>query len=68
VRLLAKWFARVAFHELGHGWFGNCVTMQGWNNLWFNEGFATFLECAAVDCFFPAFPLALQKYIRVHAY
>ena len=31
-------------HELGHHWFGNMVTCKTWNDLWFNEGGATWTE------------------------
>lgn len=43
----------VIAHELAHQWFGNLVTMQFWNDLWLNEGFASYIEYMGTEAVFP---------------
>ncbi|KAL2122906.1 hypothetical protein VTJ04DRAFT_3361 [Mycothermus thermophilus] len=45
--------AEVVQHELAHQWFGNLVTMDWWDGLWLNEGFATWASWYSCNIFYP---------------
>jgi aminopeptidase N len=45
--------AQVIAHEMAHQWFGDLVTMQWWDNIWLNEGFATWMENKPVEAMHP---------------
>ena len=48
-----KGIARIVQHELAHQWFGNLVTMDFWEGLWLNEGFATWMGWYAGNKLYP---------------
>nr|XP_026693041.1 endoplasmic reticulum aminopeptidase 2-like isoform X4 [Ciona intestinalis] len=59
-----QWVATVIAHELSHQWFGNLVTMEWWNDLWLNEGFASYMEFAGVNAVEPQWSIMSEFPLR----
>ena len=49
-------------HELGHSWFGNYVTCATWQDIWINEGFATYAAHLATEYLAPDYAPGEREY------
>ena len=58
-RLQRDIFAVLA-HEMAHQWFGDLVTMAWWDDLWLNEGFASWMEAKAAERLNPSWTVWLD--------
>lgn len=47
-------------HELSHMWFGDNVTCGTWQDIWINEGFATYSPFLATEYLTGEFPVEQQ--------
>jgi aminopeptidase N len=58
---LKKTIADVIAHEMAHQWFGDLVTMKWWDDVWLNEGFATWMSSKPVQAWKPEWNVNLDN-------
>ncbi len=56
-----KQIAQYIAHEIAHQWFGDLVTMEWWDDIWLNEGFATWMERRPMEEWKPEWNGALDE-------
>jgi aminopeptidase N len=57
---LKKTIASVTSHEIAHMWFGDLVTMKWWDDVWLNEGFATWMSSKPIEDWKPEWNFKLD--------
>src|SRR5437879_12558503 len=58
---LKKTIASVTSHEIAHMWFGDLVTMKWWDDVWLNEGFATWMSNKPLAAWHPEWQVDLDE-------
>src|SRR5271163_3159923 len=58
-----KTIASVIAHEMAHQWFGDLVTMKWWDDVWLNEGFATWMSSKPIQAWKPEWNVNLDDVI-----
>src|SRR5215470_7535164 len=58
---LQQLVATVIAHEMAHQWFGDFVTMQWWDDIWLNEGFATWMANRPLQAWKPEWNIPVDE-------
>jgi aminopeptidase N len=62
-----KRVADVLAHEIAHQWFGNLVTMAWWDDIWLNEGFASWMEHKPLAAWRPEWHVEIDEALATQA-